>query len=62
MESWLRDNGKQKGFVRPLQAFYDMSKDWYAGRVEEDWDPFTPEQASELWARHGFDGSFWSLS
>ena len=62
LDSWLRDRDKQRGYVGTLQAFYDMSKDWYSGRMEEDWEPLTAAEATELWARHGFAGSFWTLS
>ena len=62
MESWLRENEKTRGYVGTVQAFYEMSKDWYSGRLEEDWDPLTPGEATGLWARHGFDGDFWSLT
>jgi hypothetical protein len=38
-----------------------MSKDWYRGRLELDWDPYTKEEAMALWRRHGFSGEFWEL-
>ena len=59
---WLGERGKQRGYVGTAQAFYDMSKSWYAGRPDEDWEPFSAEEAMRLWAAHGFDGEFWALS
>lgn len=44
-----------------VQSFYDMSTEWYASRMQEDWEPPTPEEATALFARHGFDGPFWNL-
>lgn len=49
------------GYMASVQAFYDMSKEWYANRTEEDWEPPTPEEATALFARHGFVGQFWEL-
>lgn len=50
-----------RGYVGPVQSFYEMSKDWYRNRTEAGWDPYTAEEAMEIWARHGFTGEFWRL-
>ena len=62
MDGWLAENGKARGFVGSTQAFYEMSAAWYQGRLEEEWEPLSPNEATELWRAHGFDGDFWSLS
>ncbi len=41
---------------------FDLSKDWYNGRFDEDWDPPTTEEAEATFASHGLTGDFWSLS
>ena len=61
MESWLAQNGQDRGFVGTAQDFYDMSKDWYAGRIEEDWEVPSAAQRKALLDRHGFTGDFWAL-
>jgi len=48
--------------MAPVQAFYDMSREWYANRMEEDWEPARPEEATALLARSGFVGRFWEMS
>jgi hypothetical protein len=40
---------------------YDLSADWYAGRMDEDWEPPTAEQAQTMFENHGLTGQFWSL-
>ena len=50
------------GYMAPLQSFYDMSTEWYAARLHEDWEPPTPEEATSLFARYGFIGPFWEMS
>jgi hypothetical protein len=49
------------GYMAPAQAFFDMSQEWYGTRMEEDWEPFTTEEAMALWGRHGLTGDFWAL-
>lgn len=40
---------------------YELSKDWYAGRMDVEWEPPTGEQATAVFARHGLVGEFWEL-
>lgn len=40
---------------------YEMSKDWYARRMDEDWQPPTLSEAEAIFARHGLTGPFWAL-
>ena len=47
---------------RRLKPFFEMSMDWYSGRMDEDWDPPTPDTAEAIFAKHGLTGDFWKLS
>lgn len=40
---------------------YDLAVDWYAGRTDEGWIPPTAEEATAIFASHGFTGRFWEL-
>lgn len=40
---------------------YDLSKDWYATRMDEDWEPPSIGQAEAMFEEHGLTGPFWSL-
>ncbi len=44
------------------QALYDLSVDWYANRLETDWQPATAAQAQAILSRHGLTGPFWTLA
>lgn len=44
------------------QTFFEMSKDWYAGRMDEAWEPPTTETAEAIFGKHGLTGDFWKLS
>jgi hypothetical protein len=49
------------GYIAQVQQVFDMSVDWYGGRLDEDWMPPTPQEASSVFARHGLVGDFWAL-
>lgn len=57
----MKQRGREMGFLASVQAFFDMSREWYASRMDEDWEPPTPQEAMALWARHGFVGEYWRL-
>ena len=40
---------------------YELSQDWYAGRMEVDWEPPTAREAEAIFRRHGLTGEFWGL-
>lgn len=61
MWDWLNENGFEYVFSAPLQTFYDMSKDWYRGRMDEEWNPHSAEDAMAIWSSHGLTGDFWTL-
>jgi hypothetical protein len=44
------------------QTLYDLGREWYATRLDRDWQPLDAAQATRIFARHGLTGSFWSLS
>jgi hypothetical protein len=59
---WLQATGSRRGYVASSQTMFDLSKDWYRGRLDEDWDPPTAEKAEAIFASHGLTGDFWRLS
>ena len=45
-----------------MQAVYDLSLDWYRGRMSEAWEPFSPAEAEAILRRAGLTGEFWRLT
>lgn len=41
---------------------FDLSVDWYSGRMSEDWQPPTAAEAEAIFGSHGLVGDFWSVS
>lgn len=59
---WLSESGHERGYVVSPQTIYELSRDWYAGRMDEDWRPPGADQAEAMFRRHGLTGEFWTLS
>lgn len=62
MEEWLAETGEVRGEVVSAQTMFDLSRDWYAGRLEVDWSPPTAAEAEAMFNRHGLTGDFWALA
>jgi len=43
------------------QAVYDLGVDWYATRLERDWERADQARVASTFARHGLVGPFWSV-
>lgn len=62
VRSWLETTGQQFGALVEPQVLYDLGRDWYATRMDHDWQPATAQQATDMFASHGLVGEFWSLT
>ena len=60
VHSWLEANGHELGALITPQLLYDLGRDWYATRMDLDWQPVTERQAATMFAAHGLVGEFWS--
>jgi hypothetical protein len=58
----LEATGSQRGYVASAQTMYDLSVDWYAGRMAEGWIPPDATEAEAIFGAHGLTGEFWSLT
>ena len=61
MDNWLKASGYNKGATVAPQTVYELGADWYATRLDVDWQPATAQQAVALFGKHGLTGTFWSL-
>lgn len=62
MDEYLQVKERSRGYVADAQTMYNLSKDWYRGRMDEDWDPPAPEEVQSIFERHGLTGDFWRVS
>ncbi len=61
MATWLAETGAERGEVVSAQTMFDLSRDWYSGRLDVEWSPPTPAEAEAMFVKHGLTGDFWSL-
>jgi hypothetical protein len=58
---WLDETGRSFGALITPQVLYDLGCDWYATRMDFDWQPATAAETTVMFAAHGLTGEFWSL-
>ncbi len=59
--SWLDAEGLSLGALVTTQTLYHLGRDWYGTRMDLDWQPATETEATDMFAKHGLVGDFWSL-
>jgi hypothetical protein len=62
LEGWLNSKQLERGAVVAPQTVYALGADWYATRLDFDWERASPAMASAIFKKHGLTGAFWSLS
>ena len=61
IHSWLLATGREIGALVTPQVLYELGREWYATRMDLDWQPSTADAATAMFAAHGLVGEFWSL-
>ena len=61
-ERWSEQRGTAHGAFLTLEQQWQLSRTWYAGRLEPDWRRRTVEQAQAVLDGIGLTGAFWSLA
>ena len=62
MGDWLNASGYAKGALVAPQTLYELGADWYATRLDIDWQPAAAPEAMALFSKHGLAGEFWMLA
>lgn len=61
MSGWLETKGLRLGAVVAPQTVYDLGADWYATRLDLNWQRASAVEAEATFRRHGLTGPFWSF-
>jgi hypothetical protein len=61
VHTWLEATGREFGALITPQVLYDLGREWYATRMDLDWQPVTAAEATTMFAARGLVGEFWSL-
>jgi hypothetical protein len=61
LDGWLEAKGLERGAVLAPQTLYDLGADWYAARLDLDWQRASAAEVAATFERHGLTGPFWSV-
>lgn len=61
IDQWCLKRNLTKGDVRPIDQVWRFASEWYGRHRDPNWVKWTPEQASEMFSRHGLTGPIWEL-
>jgi membrane protein DedA with SNARE-associated domain len=50
------------GAIVEPQTVYELGRDWYATRLDDDWQPAAVAEAQAMFEKHGLRGPFWALA
>jgi hypothetical protein len=51
-----------EGAILTIPSLWAVAQDWYGGYLDLPWRKRTTDEArQQLFARHGFTSSFWSI-
>lgn len=59
VESWLRRDGHERGYVMDLTTLWRLASDWYTGRLDRGYVRREPSQAADYLRSVGLSGTFW---
>ena len=53
--------GVERGAVMTVPQCWELTRRWYPGRLELDWQRLSAERMAATFAEVGLTGPFWSL-
>ena len=61
VDRWCAKRNVTKGDVRPIDQVWGFASEWYGRHRDLDWVKWTPQQAADMFVRHGLTGPIWDL-
>lgn len=58
---WEWGRGGGPGAIVPVEVLSELSRDWYGGRLEDEWRPHSARAKQALLRDAGLSGEFWEL-
>jgi Alkylmercury lyase len=62
VDTWVTQEGLERGYVMDLATLWRLAAGWYAGRLETGYSRREPAVAADYFREVGLDGPFWGLS
>ena len=60
-KAWERESDGAPGATVPVEVLGELSRDWYGGRLEDEWRPSSGAEKQALLREAGLQGAFWEL-
>ena len=61
VDRWCAKRNVTKGDVRPIDQVWGFASEWYGHHRDLDWVKWSPQQAADMFVRHGLTGPIWDL-
>lgn len=61
MDRWCGEMGIEKGAVLPIEQCWEFTKDWYADRLNPQWEPKTTAKMKVIFQKHEMTDLFWDV-
>ncbi|MCA0911272.1 organomercurial lyase [Qipengyuania gaetbuli] len=61
IDLWCQRHALPRGAVVPMERMWLFASEWYGDYLREPWKKRSVEDASAVFAKHGFEGDFWRL-
>jgi hypothetical protein len=59
---WCAERRIPSGATVPLDQMWRMTRPWYGDRLDEYWQPKTPDVIERLLSEAGLTGEFWRMT
>jgi hypothetical protein len=60
IDDWCRRHALPRGATMSIPALWDFASDWYGSYLRTPWRKRSPDDARNLFARHGLTSPFWA--
>ena len=61
MRAWERERDGARGATVPVEVLGELSRQWYGGRMSDEWRPLSPAAKEAMLRNVGLGGDFWEL-
>jgi hypothetical protein len=61
LRAWLVAKGHTFGAIAAPQTLYDLAREWYAGRLDVEFEPLSAAHKQRLFDKYGLRGEFWAI-
>jgi len=62
IDDWCSRHAFPRGATLSIPALWDFARDWYGDYMHDPWHKRSPDDARQLFARHGLTSPFWTIS